>query len=159
MRLIGLAVVLMLSLALVPFVAEARQSGSAAKAYRIGPEDVLSISVWKNDTLSGTVPVRPDGKISLPLINEVQAAGLTARELQDVLIERFTEFIPSPEVSVIVSDVRSIKVCVGGETTRPGCYEVRRGAIVLDALAPAGRFTRPLMWDGIFMPNGRPFPR
>ncbi len=145
MRRIGLAVVLMLSLALVPFVAEARQSGSAAEAYRIGPEDVLRISVWKNDALSGTISVRPDGKISLPLINEVQAAGLTARELRDVLIERFTEFIPSPEVSVIVTDVRSLRVLAVDEVARPGLTRV-------PTRLPFQRFlprpsTAPYWWD------------
>jgi len=144
MRLIGLAVILMLSLALFPFVAEAQQSGRAAEAYRIGPEDVLRISVWKNDALSGTAPVRPDGKISLPLLNDVQATGFTALELRGVLIERFREFIPSPEVSVIVLDMRRRKVvCLSAEeTTRPGCYEVSSSATVLDVLALTGGLMR-----------------
>ena len=95
MRPIGLVVVL--AIAIVPFVVDAQEQRSAPEVYRIGPEDMLSIAVWKNQALSVTVPVRPDGKISLPLINDVQAAGLTALELRDVLIERFKEFIPSPE--------------------------------------------------------------
>src|SRR5919106_3971744 len=70
--------------------------------YRIGPEDVLQITVWRNDNLSRTVPVRPDGKISLPLVNDVQAAGLTTLELREVLTQKLGDFIASPEVAVIV---------------------------------------------------------
>jgi polysaccharide export outer membrane protein len=111
-------------------------------AYRIGPEDLLAISVWKNDALSRTVPVRPDGKISLPLVNDVQASGLTPTELRDVLTKRLTEFVPNPEVSVIVSDVRSFKVSVIGEVARPSRYELKSWTTVADALALAGGFTQ-----------------
>src|SRR5205814_10645198 len=102
MRRIGFAVIL--ALTIVAFVAEAQEKGNAANAaevYRIGPEDTLFISVWK--TLTRTVLVRSDGKISLPLLNDVQVAGLTALELRDVLPAKLGEFIPSPEVVVIVS--------------------------------------------------------
>ncbi len=109
--------------------------------YRIGPEDVLQISVWKNDTMSRAVPVRPDGKISLPLLNDVQAAGLTPLELRDVLTQKLAEYIPDPEVSVIVSEVRSFKVSVLGEVLKPGRYELKSWSTVLDALALAGGFT------------------
>ena len=113
--------------------------------YIIGPEDVLDVAVWNNTEITRTVPVRPDGKISLPLINEVQAAGLTARELQDVLIERFTEFIASPEVSVIVTDVRSLRVLAVDEVARPGLTRV-------PTRLPFQRFlprpsTAPYWWD------------
>ena len=111
-------------------------------AYRIGPEDMLQISVWKNDALSRAVPVRPDGKISLPLLNDVQAAGLTALELREALTQKLSEFIPSPEVSVIVSDVRSFKVSVMGEVARPGRFELKSWTTVLDVLALAGGFTQ-----------------
>jgi len=114
MRLIGLAVVL--ALTIVPFVVDAQEQRDEPKVYRIGPEDQLLISVWKNEAMSRSVLVRPDGKITLPLLNDVQAAGLTTLELRDVLIERFREFIPSPEVSVIVTDVRSLKMSVIGST-------------------------------------------
>src|SRR5512147_1640413 len=83
--------------------------------YRIGPEDVLDISVWNNAAISRTVPVRPDGKISLPLVNDVQAGGLTPTQLRTVLIKKLSEFVPSPEVSVIVREVHSFKVSVIGE--------------------------------------------
>ena len=117
-------------------------SRGAPDAYRIGPEDLLLISVWKNETLSRSVPVRPDGKISLPLLNDVQAAGLTALELRAVLAKGLAEFMPSPEVSVIVSDVRSFKVSVIGEVAKPGRYELKSWATVLDVLAMAGGFTQ-----------------
>jgi polysaccharide export outer membrane protein len=114
----------------------------APDAYRIGPEDQLLISVWKNDAMSRSVLVRPDGKIAMPLLNDVQAAGLTALELRDVLTTKLKEFIPNPEVTVIVSDVRSLKVSVIGEVARPGRYELKSWATVLDALALAGGFTQ-----------------
>src|SRR5262249_40948243 len=75
--------------------------------YRIGAEDVLDIAVWNNAAISRTVPVRPDGKVSLPLLNDVQAAGLTPMQLRDVLTKKLAEYVPTPEVSVIVREVRS----------------------------------------------------
>ena len=117
-------------------------SGAAPDAYRIGPEDMLQISVWKNEPMSRAVPVRPDGKISLPLLNDVQAAGLTALELREVLAKKLAEYMPSPEVSVIVSDVRSFKVSVIGEVARPGRFELKSWTTVLDVLALAGGFTQ-----------------
>jgi len=121
-----------------------RDGGRSAppEVYRIGPEDQLQISVWKNDTLTRSVPVRPDGKISLPLLNDVQAAGLTALELRDVLAQKLAGYMPNPEVSVIVADIRSFKVSVVGEISRPGRLELRSWTTVLDALALAGGFTQ-----------------
>ena len=103
---------------------------------------MLLISVWKNEALTRQVPVRPDGKISLPLLNDVQAGGLTALELRDILTRKFAEFMPNPEVSVIVSDIRSFKVSVIGEVVRPGRYELKSRTTVLDALALAGGFSQ-----------------
>jgi polysaccharide export outer membrane protein len=105
--------------------------------YRIGPEDVLDIAVWNNAAISRTTPVRPDGKISLPLLNDVQAAGLTPMQLRDVLNKKLAEYMPSPEVSVIVREVHSFKVSVIGEVKRPGRHELRSRATVLDVLALA----------------------
>lgn len=115
---------------------------AAPDTYRIGPEDTLQISVWKNDAMSRAVLVRPDGKISLPLVNDVQAAGLTTLELREVLTGKLKEFIPNPEVSVIVSDIRSLKVSVIGEVARPGRFELKSWTTVLDVLALAGGFTQ-----------------
>jgi polysaccharide export outer membrane protein len=109
--------------------------------YRIGAEDVLQVSVWNNEAMSRTAPVRPDGKISLPLLNDVQAAGLTPMELRDQLIQRLAEYMPHPEVSVIVTDVRSFKVSVIGQVPKPDRYELKSPATVIDVLAMAGGFT------------------
>ena len=120
-----------------------RDSRAAApEVYRIGPEDILQISVWKNEAMSRTLPVRPDGKISLPLLSDVQAAGLTAIELREILTKKLAEYMPNPEVSVIVSEIRSFKVSVIGEVSRPGRYELRSWTTVLDVLALAGGFTQ-----------------
>ncbi|ALA59064.1 polysaccharide biosynthesis/export family protein [Nitrospira moscoviensis] len=108
--------------------------------YRIGAEDVLDISVWNNSAISRTVPVRPDGKISLPLVNDVQAAGLTPAQLRSVLIKKLAEYIPSPEVSVIVREVHSFKVSVIGEVKKTGRHELKGRATVLDILAMAEGF-------------------
>jgi polysaccharide biosynthesis/export protein len=110
--------------------------------YRIGPEDVLSISVWKNDPMSRVLPVRPDGMISLPLLDDVMAAGLTPTELRNVLAQKLAEYVPSPAVTVIVNDVKSFKVSVIGEVIRPQRYELKSRTSVLDVLALAGGFNQ-----------------
>ena len=114
---------------------------NSANDYRIGPEDLLDISVWKNPELSRTVPVRPDGKVSLPLVNDIQAAGLTPTELRQQLIDRLAEFIPAPEVAVIVREVHSMKVAVVGAVRTPGRYELKSAATVLEMIALAQGFT------------------
>jgi polysaccharide export outer membrane protein len=110
--------------------------------YRIGPEDVLSISVWKNEPMSRVVPVRPDGMISLPLLDDVMAAGLTPTELRNLLAQKLTEYVPSPAVTVIVNDVKSFKVSVIGEVVKPARYELKSRTSVLDVLALAGGFNQ-----------------
>ena len=112
-----------------------------ANDYKIGPEDLLDISVWKNPELSRTVPVRPDGKVSLPLVNDIQAAGLTPTALRQQLIDRLSEFIPAPEVAVIVREVHSMKVAVVGSVKTPGRYELKSAATVLEMIALAQGFT------------------
>jgi polysaccharide biosynthesis/export protein len=106
--------------------------------YVIGPEDVLDIAVWKNADISRIVPVRPDGKISLPLLNDVQAAGLSPMQLRDTLTTALTAYIPEPAVSVLVREVHSFKVTVIGQVRTPGRYELKDRATVLDVLALAG---------------------
>ena len=110
-------------------------------AFRIGPEDLLDVQVWKNSDLSRIVPVRPDGMISLPLVNDLQAAGLTPSELRREITQRLAEFVPSPEVSVIVREVHSVKVAVLGAVRMPGHYEVRSPATVLELIARAQGLT------------------
>lgn len=106
--------------------------------YVIGAQDVLEIALWNNTTVSRTVPVRPDGKISLPLLHDVQAAGLTPKQLRDQLDAALARFIESPSVAVIVREVRSFKVSVVGEVKAPGRFELSAPATVLDLLAMAG---------------------
>ena len=113
-----------------------------SKEYLIGPEDVLDITVWKNcPDLCRTVPVRPDGKMSLPLVNDVQAAGLTPMDLRRHLTEQLSEYIPSPEVSVIVREVHNFKVAVVGSVKMPGDYEIKSQATVLELIARAQGLT------------------
>jgi lipopolysaccharide/colanic/teichoic acid biosynthesis glycosyltransferase/protein involved in polysaccharide export with SLBB domain len=109
--------------------------------YVIGPDDELEISVWENAALTRTVPVRPDGKISLPLINDVQAAGLTPMQLQGALAKALTSFVQAPEVSVIVRAVHSFKVSVVGEVREPGRFELTGRPTVLDMIALAKGLT------------------
>jgi polysaccharide export outer membrane protein len=112
------------------------------KEYLIGPEDVLDITVWKNcPDLCRTVPVRPDGKLSLPLVNDVQAAGMTPMDLRQHLTDQLAEYIPSPEVSVIVREVHNFKVAVVGAVKMPGDYEIKSQATVLELLARAQGLT------------------
>jgi polysaccharide biosynthesis/export protein len=114
---------------------------AARNDYVIGPSDVLEIAVWNNNLISRTVPVRPDGKISIPVLNDVQAAGMTPMQLQSVLSTGLAGYIQQPEVSVIVREVHSFKVSVIGMVKTPGRYELTSRATVLDALALAGGLT------------------
>lgn len=127
----------------IPASAPEEEPARSARAgeYRIGAADVLQISVWKNETLSRTVPVRPDGMISLPLVNEIRAEGLTPRELREVLTAELEEYVSAPEVSVIVEEVHSFAVSVLGEVKDPGRYELASRTTVLDMLAMAGDVT------------------
>lgn len=108
------------------------------QSYRIGPEDVLDISVWKTADLTKKVPVRPDGMISLPLVNDIQAAGLTPLELRDLLSKKLEAYMPSPQVSVTVAEVHSFKVSVLGEVPFAGRHMLQSKATVLDAIAMSG---------------------
>jgi polysaccharide biosynthesis/export protein len=117
------------------------RSWLAPTEYLIGPEDVLEILVWKNVDLTRTVQVRPDGKISLPLLNDIQAAELTPMQLRDLLSKGYTKYFTEPEVTVNVREVHSIKVAVLGMVKTPGRYELKSQATLLEALALAGGFT------------------
>src|SRR5712671_4784055 len=111
-------------------------------SYKIGPQDVLRIDVWKEAEISRSVPVRPDGKISLPLLNDVQAAGLTAMELANNISEGLKKFITNPQVTVSVSEINSRRVYVTGEVTRPGAFSLLPNMTVLQALTSASGFTQ-----------------
>lgn len=119
--------------------------------YIIGPEDILAINVWKETELTKTVPVRPDGKISLPLLNDVQAAGLTPQQLGASIREGLKKFISDPEVTVIVNAVNSRRIYVMGEVSHPGVLPLAPGMTVLQALASAGSFTQFANIKGIYL--------
>ena len=110
-------------------------------AYVIGPEDVLDINVWKEPDVSRTVPVRPDGKISLPLINDVQAAGSTPQQLASAVTQKLRKYLNEPQVTVIVTAINSQRVFVVGEVLRAGAFPLIPGMTVLQALSSAGGFT------------------
>ncbi len=115
--------------------------GKASKDdYVIGPEDVLAINVWREPEISRTVPVRPDGKISLPLIGDLEASGLTPVNLRNAVAEKLKAYISNPEVTVIVQEVKSQKFNIVGAVLRPGSYDLAKPVTVLDAIALAGGF-------------------
>jgi len=110
--------------------------------YIIGPQDILDIDVWKEPELTRTVPVRPDGKISLPLLNDIQAAGLTPSKLADNITAGLKKYVTDPQVTVIVSAINSQRVYILGEVTRAGAYPLLPDMTVLQALSSAGGFTQ-----------------
>ena len=109
-------------------------------SYVIGNDDVLAINVWKEPDVSRSVPVRSDGKISLPLAGEVQAAGKTPLALEQDIAAKLKSYIGEPEVTVIVQQSNSQKFNILGQVTRPGTYPIANSATVLDAIALAGGF-------------------
>jgi len=110
--------------------------------YRMGPEDVLRISVWEQTALTLDLVVRPDGKISMPLIQDVTAQGQTAVELAAEIQKKLTAFIKEPQVSVIVLQINAPKFYVMGNVLRPGTYPLRGETSILQALSLAGGFTQ-----------------
>jgi polysaccharide export outer membrane protein len=110
--------------------------------YKIGAQDVLRIDVWKEPEISRIAPVRPDGRISLPLINDVQAAGLTATELAAVIADGLRKFITNPQVTVGVTEINSRRVYVTGEVTKPGAFALLPNMTVLQALSSSGGFSQ-----------------
>jgi polysaccharide export outer membrane protein len=117
-----------------------RVPASEERSYVIGPDDLLQIVVWKNESLSKEVRVRPDGKITLPLINDVQAGGMTPSILRDVISKRLEKFVEVAGVTVIVKEINSAKVSVLGQVRKPGIYPLRSDLTVLDAIAMAEGF-------------------
>jgi polysaccharide biosynthesis/export protein len=116
------------------------QAAHSNDTYVIGANDVLAISVWKEPDISRSVPVRSDGKISLPLVGELQASGQTPRQLEQEIAKRLQSYISEPEVTVIVTDSKSQKVNILGMVVKPGAYLLTSSTTVLDAIAMAGGF-------------------
>ena len=110
----------------------------AGPTYVIGPEDVLHIAVWKEADLTATLPVRPDGKISLPLLDDVQAAGLTPKQLAESVTEKLKKYIADPHVTVVVTSINSKRIFMVGEVMHPGATSMLPNMTVLQALSSAG---------------------
>jgi polysaccharide export outer membrane protein len=110
----------------------------AGPEYVIGPEDVLHIAVWKEADLTATLPVRPDGKISLPLLNDVQAAGLTPIQLADSVAEKLKKYVSDPRVTVVVTAINSKRIYLMGEVSHSGPMPMSPNMTVMQALASAG---------------------
>jgi polysaccharide export outer membrane protein len=108
--------------------------------YVIGPEDVLSINVWKDPEVSGSVPVRPDGRITIPLLGDLVASGQTPSQLAAEIRGKLKNYLLDPEVQVIVTQVKSHSFNVVGKVTKPGAYDLAKPTTVLDAVALAGGF-------------------
>ncbi|HEX5473170.1 MAG TPA: polysaccharide biosynthesis/export family protein [Vicinamibacterales bacterium] len=106
--------------------------------YVIGPDDVLGIVFWRDKDLSADVTVRPDGKITLPLLKEIQAAGLTPAELHDAVIREAKRYVENPNASVIVRQINSRKVYITGEVAKPGAYALNAPMTVMQVIALAG---------------------
>jgi polysaccharide export outer membrane protein len=119
--------------------------------YKIGPQDVLRIDVWKEPDITRVAPVRPDGRISLPLLNDVQAAGLTPTQLAATLTEGLKKFITNPQVTVSVSEINSRRVYVTGEVTKPGAFPLLPNMTVLQALSSSGGFSQFAKVKGIYV--------
>ena len=110
--------------------------------YRIGPQDVVRIDVWKEPEITSTIPVRPDGKISLPLLNDVQAAGLTAMQLAGNIRNGLAKYLNNPQVTVTITQINSKRVFVTGEVVRSGALQLLPGMTILEALSTCGGFTQ-----------------
>ena len=116
-------------------------AGAEDPTYKIGAQDVIRIDVWREDQLTRTVPVRPDGKITLPLLNDVQAAGLTPMELAGNIREELKKFVTNPQVTVSVTEINSKRIYVSGEVNKSGAFQLLPHMTVLQALSGAGGFT------------------
>jgi len=108
------------------------------ESYVIGPSDLLSVDVWKEPELSKQVTVRLDGHVSLPLVSDVKAAGLTCEELQSQLTEKYEEYVEAPEVSVTLLESRSKKIYLAGKVIRPGEYVLQKNMTIVQAISMAG---------------------
>lgn len=123
---------------------------TSSSAYIIGPADVLHVSVWKEADLTNTMPVRADGMISLPLLNDVKAAGLTPMQLADSITEKLKKYITDPHVTVEVTQMNSQRIYITGEVLHPGAMNLTPDMTVLQALASAG-FTQFANTKGIYV--------
>jgi polysaccharide export outer membrane protein len=133
----------------------ARTEQDPPDAYSIGIGDVLEVSVWKNPDLSATVPVRPDGRISVPLLGDVQAAGMTPLALKATLTDGYKEYVTAPGVSVVVKEIHSRKIYVTGEVAHPGTFDLEPRGKLMQALALAGGLTPYAKGRVVVLRDGR----
>ncbi|MBV8207197.1 MAG: polysaccharide biosynthesis/export family protein [Acidobacteria bacterium] len=136
--------------AVVPAVTPAA-APAVAPDYQIGPEDVITVSVWKEPELSAQVAVRPDGKVSLPLLGDVQASGFTPISLGTDITERLKKFVEQPNVTVVVNQINSRRYFVMGEAGRPGAYPLYTNITILQAISMAGGFNQFANVKGIYL--------
>ena len=129
---------------------EQAPEGHADSDYVIGADDVLRISVWKEPDLSETLPVRPDGKISMPLLNDIPAAGLSPLQLKDSITEKLKKYIADPRVTVVVTAMNSRRIFVSGEVLHSGPMTLLPHMTMLQALSQAG-FTQFANLKGIYL--------
>jgi polysaccharide export outer membrane protein len=125
-------------------------------SFVIGNDDLLAINVWKEPDISRSIPVRSDGRISLPLVGEVQAAGRTPLQLEQDIASRLRNYIAAPEVTVMVQEIRSEKFNILGQVAKPGSYSLEAAATVLDAIAAAGGFRDFANKKGIYILRQNP---
>ena len=121
-----------------PAAAPAMTAGTTPPGYLIGPDDVLQIVFWRDKDLSAEVVVRPDGRISLPLLNELQAAGSTPEQLRAALVERATQYVAEPNVTILIKEIRSRRVFITGAVEKPGPFPLTGPTTVLQLIALAG---------------------
>jgi polysaccharide biosynthesis/export protein len=129
---------------------EPMPASQAGPTYVIGPDDTLYISVWKEPDLTETLPVRADGMISMPLLNDVQAAGLTPMQLGSALTEKLKKYVSDPRVTIVVTQMNSQRVYVTGEVMHPGAMNLTPNMTVLQALSTSG-FTQFANTKGIYV--------
>lgn len=137
----------------------AAQAVAEDPTYKIGAQDVLKVDVWREEQLTRIVPVRPDGKITLPLLNDVQAVGLTPMELAGAIREELKKYITNPQVTVTVTEINSRRIYVTGEVTKAGAYQLLPHMTVLQALSGSGGFTAFARVKNIYVlrtENGKP---
>ncbi|MGA3033259.1 MAG: polysaccharide biosynthesis/export family protein [Terracidiphilus sp.] len=144
------------SIPAAPTAAPVDPSIHTGDPFVIGNDDILAINVWKELELSKQVTVRSDGKISLPLIGDIQAAGQTPSQLEMEITERYKNYITNPQVAVIVQEIHSLKFNVLGQVTKPGTYPLTTGTTVVDAIAAAGGLKDFAKKKGIYVLRQNP---
>ncbi len=147
--------VLTLAVKAAPAEPKKEPAPAAGRAeYIIGPEDVLYVSLWQNEDMNQEVIIRPDGRMSFPLVGDVEAVGLTVPQLDDLLTGKLKEFIKNPELSIAIRKIGGQKVIILGEVSRPGVYAVSGARTLLEAVTLAGGLTRDSVASSVVLITG-----